>query len=182
MFLAKLAVFKPLLLNRCAGEDNSRGQHSAVCGDTLQDGGPLSVSKLHSINTASHSHLYIEQEPPNKETILFVFQFFTFQYSILPLKRLSAVAGAHSKGISVRTATRQYGVSRTTLQSHLDGGQTVSEALEKRQNLSPTLEAKLVRWVKQRTKLGFALPHSRSQMYTTRIFKAFGSPQTLGTH
>ena len=96
--------------------------------------------------------------------------------------RLKRAIRAHRDGLSVRAAAKRHAVSRSTLQRHLDGGQSIREAHMKQQNLSPRLEMELVRWVLTQTKLGFAPPHSRFRMYALRISRASGGPQTLGVH
>lgn len=97
-------------------------------------------------------------------------------------KNLRAAARAHRNGLSVRAAAIRHGVSRTTLRRHMDGGISRREASQKRQNLSPTTERFLVRWVKLQTKLGYAPPHSRFRLFAMRLSQASGGPQTLGTH
>ena len=97
-------------------------------------------------------------------------------------KKLRAAARAHRNGLSVRAAALRHGVSRTTLQRHMDGGASRREASQKRQNLSPATERFLVRWVKLQTKLGYAPPHSRFRLFAMRLSQASGGPQTLGTH
>ena len=97
-------------------------------------------------------------------------------------RKLRAAARAYRNGLSVRAAAVSHGVSRTTLQRHLSGGASRREASQKRQNLSPTTESFLVRWVKTQTKLGYAPPHSRFHLFAMRLSQASGGPQTLGTH
>ena len=97
-------------------------------------------------------------------------------------KKLRVAARAHRDGLSMRAAAVSYGVSRTTLQRHINGGASRREASQKRQNLSPTTESFLVRWVKTQTKLGYAPPHSRFRLFAMRLSQASGGPQTLGTH
>ena len=97
-------------------------------------------------------------------------------------KKLRAAISATKNGSSIRAAAKRHAIPRSTLQRHIDGGQTVREAHEKQQNLSPRQEAFLVRWVKTQTKLGFAPPHSRFTIYALRISRASGGPQTFGRH
>ena len=97
-------------------------------------------------------------------------------------KRMHAAIQAAKNGTSVRAAARKHSIPRTTLQRHINGGQTIHEAHEKQQSLSPRQEAHLVRWVKLQTKLGFSSPHSRLMMYALRISRASGGPKTFGRH
>ena len=97
-------------------------------------------------------------------------------------RRLKEAIRAHRGGLSVRASAKRHAVSRSTLQRHLDGGQSIREAHMKQQSLSPRLEAELVRWILTQTKLGFAPPHLRFRMYALRISRASGGPQTLGVH
>ena len=96
--------------------------------------------------------------------------------------KLRAAIRATKNGTSVRSAAKQHSIPRSTLQRHINGGQTIREAHEKQQNLSPRQEALLVRWVQTQTKLGYAPPHSRFTMYALRISRASGGPSTLGRH
>ena len=77
----------------------------------------------------------------------------------------------------MRAAARKYGVSRTALQRHLGGRKTAREAHEKQKKISPSFKGFLVRWVKQQTKLGFNMPHSRFCIYALKLSEASGGPQ-----
>lgn len=96
--------------------------------------------------------------------------------------KLRAAIRATKNGASVRSAAKQHFIPWSTLQRHINGGQTIREAHEKQKNLSPCQEAHLVRWVKTQTKLGYAPPHSRFTMYALRISRASGEPETFGRH
>src|SRR5579862_6573636 len=71
------------------------------------------------------------------------------------------VAGVRQgKYKSVAEASRQLGVSRTTLTRHLKGGKTRAQARERQQLLTAQEERALVDWISHAAGVGNPVPHS----------------------
>ncbi|KAJ3566248.1 hypothetical protein NPX13_g7210 [Xylaria arbuscula] len=92
---------------------------------------------------------------------------------------LAAVA-AISNGVSLRKASREYGVPRTTLQDRIMGVRPKTIAYRDRQKLSVVQEDTLARWVTTQSSLGQHPDHQELRRYALEMLKAAGEPEQLG--
>ncbi|KAK6225151.1 transposase [Colletotrichum tabaci] len=93
---------------------------------------------------------------------------------------LNQALEAISNGLSLRKASLQYGVPRSTLQLRLQGSQARSIAFSDLQRLSPSQEAKLAEWVRIQHALGLPPSHQQVKEFAGRILHAMGDTQPVG--
>ena len=66
---------------------------------------------------------------------------------------------AVQNGLELATASKRYGIPRSTLRGRLSGANTFKQAATDRQMLSPVQEADLATWIKIQELLGQAPTH-----------------------
>jgi hypothetical protein len=93
---------------------------------------------------------------------------------------LSQAIEAVANGASVRAASREWGIPRTTLQDRLLGTQSHSESALPQQRLSKTQENSLAQWILIQVDLGLPPTHAQVREFAGRILAANGDPQPLG--
>ncbi|KAK6221470.1 transposase [Colletotrichum tabaci] len=87
---------------------------------------------------------------------------------------------AVGKGMSLRKASIEYGIPKTTLRDRLHGTQPREIAFEDYQRLSIDQEAKLAEWVRIQHALGLAPIHQQVKVFAERILHAMGDTDPLG--
>ena len=83
-------------------------------------------------------------------------------------------------GQSIKTAAKEWGIPRSTLQRRIQGAQSRASIAASRQKLSPTQESHLVQWVQVQAALGLPPTHQQVREFAERILRLQGGPQTLG--
>ncbi len=90
------------------------------------------------------------------------------------------VLAAIDNGVSVRKASREYGVPRTTLHDRIIGIRPKSIAHQHTQKLSTVQEDTLARWVTTQSLLGQHPDHQELRRYALIMLKAAREPEQLG--
>nr|AER39694.1 transposase [Verticillium dahliae] len=83
-------------------------------------------------------------------------------------------------GQSIKSASTEWGIPRTTLNNRLQGQQPRDIAFSTQQKLSPTQEKHLVEWIRIQAALGLPPTHSQIREFAERILHLQGGPQTIG--
>jgi len=87
---------------------------------------------------------------------------------------------AIESGVSERKAAKEYGISRSTLQSCRAGGVSSRSANLHQQQLSPEQEKALSDWILEQEACGYAPLHARAREMATFILKFSGDTTPLG--
>lgn len=85
-----------------------------------------------------------------------------------------------ANGQSLRLASAQWGIPRSTLRHRIQGTQPRSTAASSRQKLSPVQERHLVDWVQVQAALGLPPTHQQVREFAERVLRLQGGHQTLG--
>ena len=85
-----------------------------------------------------------------------------------------------ANGQSVRKASVNWGVPRSTIRDRLQGSQSKATSASSRQKLSTTQENHLVQWIQVQASLGLPPTHQQIREFTERILYLQGGSQTLG--
>jgi len=87
---------------------------------------------------------------------------------------------AMDTGVSERKATKEYGISCSTLQSRRAGSMSSGSAHHHQQLLSPEQEKALSHWILEQEACGYAPSHARAREMATLILKFSGDTNSLG--
>ena len=79
-------------------------------------------------------------------------------------------------GQSIKTAAKEWGIPRSTLQRRIQGAQSRASIAASRQKLSPTQESHLVQWVQVQAALGLPPTHQQVREFAERILRLQGGP------
>jgi 4-hydroxybenzoate polyprenyltransferase len=92
------------------------------------------------------------------------------------LRALEAI----SQGDSIRKASLEWGIPRSTLQSRIYGHQTRQTGAEALQKLAPVQEKRLTDWILVQESLGLSPTHSQIKDFAQRLLTVRGDTTTLG--
>ncbi|CCF42331.1 transposase, partial [Colletotrichum higginsianum] len=87
---------------------------------------------------------------------------------------------AVANGQSLRKASIEWGVPRSTLRSRIKGCQPRQLAFADHQRLSIGQEAKLAEWIRIQHALGVAPTHLQVKLFAERILHAMGDTEPIG--
>jgi len=93
---------------------------------------------------------------------------------------IALALAAIESGVCERKAAKEYGISRSTLQSREAGGVSSCSAHLHQQWLSPEQEKALSNWVLQQEACGYAASHARAREMAIFILKFSGDTTPLG--
>jgi hypothetical protein len=91
-----------------------------------------------------------------------------------------AAIQAIQTGTSVKRASEDYGIPRSTLRDRLQGKEPRSTAHAFQQKLSPIQETQLVDWILIQGALGLPPTHTQIRAFASRVLKANGSNEGIG--
>ncbi|CCF41338.1 transposase [Colletotrichum higginsianum] len=94
--------------------------------------------------------------------------------------QLQQALEAISRGQAIKSASREYGIPRTTIYRRMTGAQSRVIAFADLQRLSPDQEAKLAEWVRIQHALGLAPTHQQVKVFAERILHAMGDTEPIG--
>ena len=89
---------------------------------------------------------------------------------------------AVTNGQSLRRASLQWGVPKSTLLSRRQGHEPRREAFASQQRLSPVQESHLTQWILTQAALGLPPTHAQIRQFAERILAIKGDSQSLGKH
>ena len=89
---------------------------------------------------------------------------------------------AVTNGQSLRKASLQWGVPKSTLLSRRQGHEPRREAFASQQRLSPVQESHLTQWILTQAALGLPPTHAQIRQFAERILAIKGDSQPLGKH
>ena len=87
---------------------------------------------------------------------------------------------AIANGLSVKKASQEWGIPRTSIRNRLSGRQPTNKAFSSFQRLSPIQEALLTSWILTQGALGLPPTHTQVRVFAERILRAQGDTQPLG--
>ena len=94
---------------------------------------------------------------------------------------LKEAINAIQNGVSIRQASKDWGVPKTTLQDRIKGAQPKGlYESQVQQKLSVEQEKHLARWIITQEALGLPVTHNQIQLFANRVLEAGGSRQTVG--
>jgi 4-hydroxybenzoate polyprenyltransferase len=89
---------------------------------------------------------------------------------------------AVASGLSIRKASLEWGVPRSTLQTRLHGVEPIRKTTAIQQRLSPTQEEHLATWIITQEALGVPPTHAQIKVFAERILRVSGDEGPLGKH
>ncbi|KAM9874815.1 transposase [Verticillium dahliae] len=85
-------------------------------------------------------------------------------------------------GQSLRKASAEWGIPRSTLRCRIQGTQPRDIAFSSQQKLSPTQEKHLVEWVRIQAALGLPPTHQQVRDFAERVLRLRGGAETVGKY
>lgn len=93
---------------------------------------------------------------------------------------LSSAVEDVRQGTPLRSASKQYGIPKSTIYGRLNGASPRTEQYQDLQKLSPELEDRLVKWILNQESLGFAPTHHQVRVLAASLIQDPGDRTPLG--